>query len=131
MPTPANFHPARRAGCTLYEIDPRSGATVEIFYADSAVAQSFGARGAGFLLAKARLLARRAEWSVHRLLRRVPGRNPICGSVAATQTGTIPAACLFVIDRYRPATVTPQNLPKPAGGAAYTLLKLLICRGAP
>jgi hypothetical protein len=24
----------RRAGCTLYEIDPRSGATIEIFYAD-------------------------------------------------------------------------------------------------
>jgi hypothetical protein len=25
---------ARRAGCTLHEIDPRSGATIEIFYAD-------------------------------------------------------------------------------------------------
>jgi len=35
-------------GCTLYEIDPRTGQTIEIFYADSVVAQSFGARGTGF-----------------------------------------------------------------------------------
>jgi len=48
MPTPTDAHPARRAGCALYEIDPRSGATIEIFYADSAFAQSLGARGAGF-----------------------------------------------------------------------------------
>jgi len=39
---------AHLTGCTLYEIDRRSGETIEIFYADSAVAQSFGARGAGF-----------------------------------------------------------------------------------
>ena len=48
MPTPVNSHAARRAGCTMYEIDPRGGETIEIFYADSAFAQSFGARGAGF-----------------------------------------------------------------------------------
>jgi hypothetical protein len=48
MLTPANSRPARRAGCTLYEIDPRSGETIEIFYADRAGAQSLGARGAGF-----------------------------------------------------------------------------------
>jgi hypothetical protein len=34
--------------CALYEIDPRTGATIEIFYADAFAAQSFGARGAGF-----------------------------------------------------------------------------------
>ena len=44
----ANSSPARPAGCTLYEIDPRTGQTIEIFFADSVVAQSFGARGAGF-----------------------------------------------------------------------------------
>ena len=32
MPTPANSRPARRAGCTLYEIDPRSGARGAGFY---------------------------------------------------------------------------------------------------
>jgi hypothetical protein len=31
----------QRAGCALYEIDPATGATIEIFYADRAVAQSF------------------------------------------------------------------------------------------
>jgi hypothetical protein len=44
----AHSRTARRAGCTLYEVDTRSGETVEIFYADSVFAQSFGARGAGF-----------------------------------------------------------------------------------
>jgi hypothetical protein len=31
----------------LYEIDPRTGASVEVFYADRALAGSFGARGPG------------------------------------------------------------------------------------
>ena len=48
MPAPSGSGPARHAGCALYEMDPRSGETIEVFYADSAVAQSFGARGAGF-----------------------------------------------------------------------------------
>jgi hypothetical protein len=48
MPAASGSPPARRAACTLYEIDRRSGETIEIFYADKAVAQSFGARGAGF-----------------------------------------------------------------------------------
>ena len=48
MPAIAHSHSPRRAGCALYEIDPCSGVTIEIFYADSAFAQSFGARGAGF-----------------------------------------------------------------------------------
>jgi hypothetical protein len=48
MSTPANSGRVRRSGCTLYEIDPRSGQTIEIFYADRAFARSFGARGAGF-----------------------------------------------------------------------------------
>jgi len=34
--------------CALYEIDPRTGATIEIFYADALAARSFGARGAGW-----------------------------------------------------------------------------------
>jgi hypothetical protein len=41
-------HRTRRAECALYEIDPRTGATVEIFYADRAVAQSFGGSAAGW-----------------------------------------------------------------------------------
>lgn len=32
----------------LYDIDPQTGATVEIFYADSALARSFGTLGAGW-----------------------------------------------------------------------------------
>ena len=32
----------------LYEIDRRTGATIEVFFADRALAQSFGARGAGW-----------------------------------------------------------------------------------
>jgi hypothetical protein len=48
MPTPSDSRPARRTDCTLFEIDVRSGETIEIFYADTVVAQSFGARGAGF-----------------------------------------------------------------------------------
>ena len=48
MPMPITSPVGRSAGCTLYEIDPRSGATIEIFYADSAFAQSFGARAAGW-----------------------------------------------------------------------------------
>jgi hypothetical protein len=48
MPAIAHSHTPRRAGCALYEIDPRSGATIEIFYADGAFAQSIGTRGAGF-----------------------------------------------------------------------------------
>jgi hypothetical protein len=32
----------------LYDIDPQTGASVEIFYADSAVAESFGTPSAGW-----------------------------------------------------------------------------------
>ena len=34
--------------CAFYDFDPRTGATVEIFYADKVAAQLFGACGAGF-----------------------------------------------------------------------------------
>jgi hypothetical protein len=40
--------PVQRAGCALYEIDPTTGATIEIFCADRVVAQSFGAQAAGW-----------------------------------------------------------------------------------
>jgi hypothetical protein len=68
MPTPS----ARRADCTLYEVDTRSGETVEIFCADTVRAVIRRARR-GLLLAKTRLLARPAEWSVHYVLRCVLG----------------------------------------------------------
>jgi hypothetical protein len=32
----------------LYDIDPRTGATIEVFYADRTLAVSFGARNAGW-----------------------------------------------------------------------------------
>jgi hypothetical protein len=48
MATAISSHAARRQECAFYEIDPRTGATVEIFYANGLAAQSFGARGAGF-----------------------------------------------------------------------------------
>ena len=38
----------QRAGCALYEIDPTTGTTIEIFCADRVVAQSFGAHAAGW-----------------------------------------------------------------------------------
>ncbi len=38
----------QRAGCALYEIDPTTGATIEIFCADRVMAQSFGARASGW-----------------------------------------------------------------------------------
>jgi hypothetical protein len=37
-------HRERRAACEpLYEIDPRTGASIEVFYADQVLAKSFGA----------------------------------------------------------------------------------------
>jgi hypothetical protein len=32
----------------LYDIDPRTAASIEVFYADAVLAQSFGASGAGW-----------------------------------------------------------------------------------
>lgn len=32
----------------FYDVDPRTGASVEVFYADRVLAESFGARGAGW-----------------------------------------------------------------------------------
>jgi hypothetical protein len=41
--------PKRRAAYEpLYDIDPRTGASVEIFYADRVLAESFGARSGWF-----------------------------------------------------------------------------------
>ena len=41
--------PKRHTACEpLYDIDPQTGASVEIFYADSALAMSFGARAGWF-----------------------------------------------------------------------------------
>ncbi len=41
--------PKRRTACEpLYDIDPQTGASVEIFYADRALASSFGTRDAGW-----------------------------------------------------------------------------------
>ncbi len=41
--------PKRHTACEpLYDIDPQTGASVEIFYADRALATSFGARAGWF-----------------------------------------------------------------------------------
>ena len=41
--------PARQAACEpLYDIDARTGASIEVFYADPVLAKSFGARGGWF-----------------------------------------------------------------------------------
>jgi hypothetical protein len=40
--------PTQRAGCALYQIDPTTGAIIEIFCADRLAAQSFGAHAAGW-----------------------------------------------------------------------------------
>jgi hypothetical protein len=41
--------PKRRAAFEpLYDIDPRSGASIEVFYADRVLAKSFGTGGAGW-----------------------------------------------------------------------------------
>ena len=36
------------AMAVAYDIDPQTGASVEVFYADCALAKSFGARGEGW-----------------------------------------------------------------------------------
>jgi hypothetical protein len=38
----------RAANEPLYDIDPWTGATIEVFYADDVLARSFGARGPGW-----------------------------------------------------------------------------------
>ena len=48
MPMPVTSPVERTAGVHCTRLTSRSGATIEIFYADGAFAQSFGARGAGF-----------------------------------------------------------------------------------
>ena len=48
MATAISSHAARRAECAFYEIDPKTGATIEIFCADRALARSFGSRAAGW-----------------------------------------------------------------------------------
>jgi hypothetical protein len=48
MASAINSHPARPAECAFYEVDPQSGATIEMFYADRERAQAFGSRGAGW-----------------------------------------------------------------------------------
>ena len=58
----------------LYDIDPRTGASIEVFYADRAL-ETFGRCGAGWFwcVSPARLSARRlAYWSVSYKLRSVP-----------------------------------------------------------
>jgi hypothetical protein len=45
MPMPVS---TPRAGCAPYEMDPTTGATIEIFCADRVVAQSFSAHPAGW-----------------------------------------------------------------------------------
>lgn len=42
-------HQARAGGEPLYDIDPQTGATIEIFFADQALAKCFGMRSAGWL----------------------------------------------------------------------------------
>jgi hypothetical protein len=51
----------------LYEIDPHTGACIEVFYADGVLAKSFGIRGTGWCLVdvRARLPAG-------------PGHRPVC-----------------------------------------------------
>jgi hypothetical protein len=42
-------NPTRHAAYEpLYDVDPRTGATVEVFYAERVLAHSFGARGTGW-----------------------------------------------------------------------------------
>jgi hypothetical protein len=38
----------RRTSEPLYDVDPRTGATIEVFYADRSLAKSLGMRGAGW-----------------------------------------------------------------------------------
>jgi hypothetical protein len=46
--TPADGQ--RRRNCEpLYDIEPHTGATIEVFYADRVLAASFGKRGAGWV----------------------------------------------------------------------------------
>jgi len=59
----------RAAHEPLYDIDPRMGATVEIFYCDRVLAESFGVPGAGWF-----------HWSCQ------PGSMPECPPVGPLPT---------------------------------------------
>ena len=68
--------PKRRTACEpLYDIDPQTGASVEIFYADRALAMSFGTGGRRVVLVglPARLSTRwPADWPICYQLCRLP-----------------------------------------------------------
>jgi hypothetical protein len=56
----------------LYDIDPRSGAVIEVFYADAVLAASFGRRGTGWMW-----------WTCHRGCRPGQPRGPFTTSFTA------------------------------------------------
>lgn len=66
----------------LYDIDPRTGASIEVFYADRAL-ETFGRRGVGWLVlavASARLFARRPAYgSIRYELLSVSARDEYTG----------------------------------------------------
>jgi hypothetical protein len=82
-----NSHPARPAGCAFYEVDPQSGATIEMFYADRERAQAFGSRAAGRYWRKCGCSPGCAEWSVHCLLRYAPRCAGALGYVVSVSVG--------------------------------------------
>jgi hypothetical protein len=47
-PSMRTLVPMRRVDCALYEIDPKTGVTIEIFYTDALTAPSYGSRRAGW-----------------------------------------------------------------------------------
>jgi hypothetical protein len=99
MATTVNSQSMRRTSFALYEIDPKSGATVEIFYADIALAQYFGARGADWYwrYRQTNCAPQYAERSILCVLRCVP-RRALDISVAPPLTFTLSPSALIIRD---------------------------------
>ena len=51
----------------IYDIEPRTGASIEVFYAERVLAQSFGASGSGWFwwTLPVRLRAGHTDWPIH------------------------------------------------------------------
>ena len=76
--------PKRRAAFEpIYDADPQTGASIEVFFADHWLARSFGTSGWFWWTLSVRLPARSADWPIRDQLRRLSQcvgwrKNTVC-----------------------------------------------------